>query len=389
MKASSKLSDRNKGYSRFASFWTLVGLCLLPPSASIAEEARAATLTAQQVIDGVISQYEEIVRLPGLRVEYHLEYKAAIPNSSETYAWPWADVVNLIRPGDIRKRFLRFRYPEKDNNDKPAIRIQESGSDGEVYGGQDWYDNIPGTKAGLLPAEHRGANDLHYYYFAFLGFPFSDPPEHNLAPRRVHPEGAYWLPEALRRNRSAYRLMPQQEKVDGEWCHLLERDGMDRMWVQTKPRIMLKQREFRWGMNQPVRSVATFAEFEPVSNLVSLPKRVFFDEFAAPWDNPAIKGRLVGRFDLKIGRLEVAEIPIDEFRIKIAAGTLVADQVQSDKGYYFVNRPGQDPFETALVGLRAGKYSGHVWYIIGGAAVLLTLPLAWYYWRWKKKPRTD
>ncbi len=76
------------------------------------EEGPPATHSAGQVIDGLAQYFDRLGRLPALEVEYRMDYDEFIHNSSESWAWKWAEFVNVIRPGDPGKVYVRNHHPK-------------------------------------------------------------------------------------------------------------------------------------------------------------------------------------------------------------------------------------------------------------------------------------
>lgn len=318
-------------------------------------DAAPSEKSADLLIEGLVQTYERLRLLPGLEVEYRIEHEALEKRSAELWAWPWAEVSNVIKPSAPGKAYLRFRHPETYRGKAVVNEVQRSSDNDLRVMHSRWQEGGPG-RAAIRSNARDTFDDIagFSYYFRYLAHPISATPDAGEAARRLFPPGSYWLPEALQKNRAAYRVAPQQEKVSEVWCHVLERPGLDKLWVQTEPMMAIRRRLFHWEAGKGVRQDAVFEDLTEVSAGLWLPRRIVFDYYTAPWDDPPLQGRIASRHRLKVSRLVVEDFPDSRFRAQIPVGAEVNDSVSSnnpDQPVVFINQPGVDPFERALAGL--------------------------------------
>lgn len=339
------IASYSKGGLALIYLLLLLGICGMSDSFARGQESSLpTTLSAKQVIEGLVAAYSALGRLPGLEVEYRIDRKSRQAGSAQVWRWEWCETLNLIKPSDPGKVYSRFRAPTK-LADRNELVTRISSSDLEVQCLYEVSENGLSWAGITSEAKEPGAMaSLAVQYFEFLGVPIARDPEIGVGKRRLYPQTSYWLPEALKENSQHYTLRPHLEKIDGVRCHVLERTNMDILWVQTSPDFILKRRRFYWTEGNLIRQEATFENQILIKPGLWLPRRIVFDYYGAPWDKPEFHGKIASRLVLEVSRLSSREVSDREFRVVIAPGTLVLTQ----DGHRFVHEPGTDPYKKAL-----------------------------------------
>jgi hypothetical protein len=351
------------------------------------EPAHDPKLAAGQVIDAIVQVYQEVRKLNGLAVEYRYDQEEFEPKSVQTWAWPWMEFRNAIKPSMPGKVFVSYTcsraLPGKDGKrvlSATETDTRELSCDNRFKGDLARGSNEPGQSRGLASITVVGDKVTPAFaafspYFDCLAYSVTQKPDEGQTRQRAYPTGAYWLPEALQENKNKYDLRGSMEKVGDVWCHVLERKGLDEIWVQTAPFTAILRRRYRWSQDGPLRQDVAFAKFEEVAPGVRLPLALTVDRYTAPWDEaPIIAGRLASRHQLAVKKIIADDFPDKEFRIEIPVGTTVYDF--SDRGYdqhpnVYVHEPGIDPFETA--GRALFMQLVRRWFIVALNATVLCL----------------
>src|SRR5207244_4377536 len=65
----------------------------------------APTFTTGQLIDAIVASHTRMRQLQGLEVDYRLDQEEFEPKSNVTWAWPWIEFRNRIKPSQPGKIF--------------------------------------------------------------------------------------------------------------------------------------------------------------------------------------------------------------------------------------------------------------------------------------------
>ncbi|MCX7700912.1 MAG: hypothetical protein N2039_08545, partial [Gemmataceae bacterium] len=220
-----------------------------------------------------------------------MDHHALEPASSENWAWKWGEYVNVIRPSDPTKAYVEFHYPSKSpfNPRKEVIASRIYSLDGEIMveveSSNEKQGEFPAAAAIMSPKKQLTTYlSLFSYYFQFLGHPVTNDPETGWPTRIRYLPNSYWLPDAVRKNRKEYVVLPQQMVINGTWCHVIERPEIDRLWVQMDPdKVMIHRREGYWPNSSLMRHRIEYRDFKLVSRGLWLPWTIEFTLFAPPW----------------------------------------------------------------------------------------------------------
>lgn len=349
--------------------------------------APRATRTAAQLSDGLCKQYQILQGLLGLEVEYRMETEDLEPRSQQGWRWKWAEVTNIIKPTEPGKTYVQFRRPvsyfdDKGKVEEVKVETQIDSSDGKHIAHVE--PALPGQKnppIAAITSVPRGLDSNTRYrsfYFRFISYPVASDPDAGQPAREQYPMEDYWLPGSLANKSKAYRVRPELERVDGVWCHVLERPGLDVMWIQTDPIFLLRRRQFHWKEGGKIRQLATFRNHKEVSKGIWLPLELVFDRYGAPWEEADMQDRAVFRIRLKASRLAAEPVPDSRFRAEIPKGAIV----HTEDNRRFINQPDGNPYELASKSLPPPR-TAPKWLLLVSLLVLITI-LALLCWRISK-----
>jgi hypothetical protein len=156
------------------------------------------------------------------------------------------------------------------------------------------------------------------YYRDMIGIPIESI---SLATRNMsgdQPELPFRLSEVL--SNEAYDRLAE-ETVDGMRCIVLERPGIDKLWLAIEFENMIVKREWRWAPNGPIKRVVRCGGPVQVSTGSYLPTRVEMDIYGHPESRP---GKIVGKLKCKATKIESPILRFEDFA-RLADGTTVLD----------------------------------------------------------------
>jgi hypothetical protein len=136
-------------------------------------------------------------------------------------------------------------------------------------------------------------------------------------------ESPFLLFEALADERC--RVLLLQEKVGEAWCHVVERPGVDRLWLD--PEIGFAPRRRQWYHGHPtIRNIEyTLSDYREAAPKVWIPwrlRRVIVNPVRGASGRPV---GIEGETEAIVVRAEVNQVPERRFRLDILPGTLIWD----------------------------------------------------------------
>lgn len=122
-----------------------------------------------------------------------------------------------------------------------------------------------------------------------------------------------------------YELLPRQEKVDGEWCHVVELPGLDKIWVDTKIGCAWRRRDRYYDRkSRYLLTRKNNSEFRNLGDNIWVPWRYFRESFTPP-ANKALKNALFHQLFFEVQSAEVNSADDADFRVSVPAGTTIAN----------------------------------------------------------------
>jgi hypothetical protein len=156
----------------------------------------------------------------------------------------------------------------------------------------------------------------------------------------------YWLPSALVNYSSEYRVRPQEEVVEDIPCLVIERPGVDTLWLDKARPTLIVRREVTWGKEKPLRERTTNRKFQEMEPGLWLPLEQEQQVFCAlelgkeTWNQVDYTKRNV------ISKLEVNKVDDSIFHLMIPPGCAISDKVTGKR--YITTNPEEDPWERAF-----------------------------------------
>jgi hypothetical protein len=270
--------------------------------------ARPATMTVDEIAAGMARLDE---RFNANAHPYQVEYeKSARYFGLFDNGKPRGVVSRVTHARKGQKIFVHF----KNNDDADTINKNE-----EVWFA--WDGKICGRKTGETIDYYSYLNPVLLNYFEYFRDIDVDTYKHIDAPysedspipsSQVFSEKQFDAqPRMLKENRSRYTLRPEQEQVDGAWCHVLEWPGFDVIWVDTNRSCITLRREYR--VRGLLRSLRLNKDLKRFSNGLWLPTLTEQTTYVLPGMPP--------------GRLKPGDVAYDQ-RIKLIGAKF--DNVNDD-----------------------------------------------------------
>ncbi|MBX9789458.1 MAG: hypothetical protein K2Y37_11130 [Pirellulales bacterium] len=146
-----------------------------------------------------------------------------------------------------------------------------------------------------------------------------------------------WLPAAIERNPYEVR---QTDAIDGAACQLLERPGIDSLWIAPGFGYMVLKREITFGAGQPLRERTTNRQFRQVVPGGWLPATQQQEHFDLK------SGRATHTFHVEIQNITVGSVSDESLVVVIPDGVQeIHDQFRNVMAR---NPRGDRPFTSAL-----------------------------------------
>lgn len=199
-------------------------------------------------------------------------------------------------------------------------------------------------------------------------------PSGNLAPYETTQP---FLPEMLDKFGKSYRVRGAPEDLEGTPCWVIERPGMDVIWVDDDG--LIRKRLLYWGEGLPRSIETTLSDYKAVAAGLKLPMKIFVQHFTNPhidtkdiWDQVS--------YDLKITLKshEFNAAKDQDFMVKAPQGGMVNDYIR--RVQYRVPGPNEKPFERAIE-MASLEQPSRSQVIILANGVLLGLLLVVILWR--------
>jgi hypothetical protein len=199
---------------------------------------------------------------------------------------------------------------------------------------------------------------------------------------RANYDNSWWYPHCLRpdNRKPDFVVLPNQEQIEGAWCHVVDCGGNQKLWVDPQLGFALRRKQ-RYKPGGARLADYSFSKFsEPVKGLW-LP--TVWARVTIPGDDDLNKSELEMLVEVKA--LSVNQVADRDFDLVLPPGTMV-----SGLGKGFVT--GGD--KTQLLDLAVGDLlqkeksrSLRAWLTINGLLAVGLAAAAAIYWRWRSKSR--
>jgi hypothetical protein len=125
-----------------------------------------------------------------------------------------------------------------------------------------------------------------------------------------------------------YQIVSDNVKLRESTCIVVEREGLDRVWLDTERSYAIVQREWNWEVSKPVRIRLENEEFEEATEGLWIPRRFRLIYFGTPETRPEVECLTVHAV---VEDYEFAP-PSLSFTPNVSSGELIFDHVTED--YY-------------------------------------------------------
>lgn len=338
-------------------------LCLALSGLAFRGTARATEVKPSQFSLSEIYQGATATRklLESLRVRYSYTTKAVggdLPLGSRVAIGTWRRTYAYKG----QQRFsaeARDATPTADAVDSPTY----------VFDGETGFVHSPGSLM-MFAGKAQNTEKADYYCEEVLDIPVTDE-------ARASYDNSWMFPHCIRtghaaRNFEDFVVLPEQEQVDGVWCHVVDCAGSQKLWVDPQIGFGLRRKE----MYKPGRQFLaeySYTEFiEPVAG-VWLPKRCM------RLTNPFGSGDMKLETAVSVVEVVVNEQVVDaDFDLEVPPGTIVLG-----KGIGFVVQGDKTTLlDMVANGLAVPKNNSGTWWKWVAANSLLAAVLLVIFWRW-------
>jgi hypothetical protein len=238
----------------------LAGLCLAVPGTPLAwgEEGPAAVLSAEQLKARILEEQGKVR-------SFYVVYQ------SEPGVYPYP-------PGAYFRRVVAAKAPDRmyyvNAHGFDGLDWQDYPARGHWYlTAQGWFNEHPVnrtfTAGAPLGRQDECPGDMGQDLFSFTtGLWLLD----QCAPPRW--EGRPIVLREVAASPKYSTVRPHQELVDGRWCHVLENEGVERLWIDTEHGCALLARETDYGTPPVLTQRLEASGHREVAPGVWLPSRI-------------------------------------------------------------------------------------------------------------------
>jgi hypothetical protein len=323
---------RLEGTGRRFAAWLAAAVAVA--AAAPAAAARGGTPTVDELTAAIRRNREVFFGQKSYKFRYDLSSEI---REGGTFAYKSFEVTNIRRGSDLH---TSVHYP------RGALRGEEERSEHTrelIYhkGAAIDHQGVLTMISPRIFTQHF--NHHHYTDYQHLDA-YKDLPETSgkVTPFEISQP---FLPETVEKSPKSYRVREAPEEVDGASCWVLERPGVDAIWVD--PEGLIRQRLLYWGKGQP-RSVLTRSlDYKQVLPGLKLPMKLVVDHYANPSIDPKeLWDKVTYELTIRLEDCEFNGVKDDDFVYKPPVGSIVNDYFR--RVQYRVPTEGEKPFEVAL-----------------------------------------
>lgn len=300
-----------------------------------ASAAHAGTPTVAELTAAIRRNREVFFGQKSYRFRYEVSSEI---RDGGTFAYKSFEVTNVRRGSDLHtsvhypKGSLRGQEEERPEYTRELIYYKSAAID---------HQGVLTMISPRLFTQHF--NHHHYTDYQHLDA-YKDLPETagQVTPFEISQP---FLPETIEKSPGSYRVREAPEDIDGAPCRVLERPGVDVIWVD--PEGLIRQRLLYWGKGQP-RSVLTRSlDYKPVLAGLKLPMKLVVDHYTNPSTDPKeVWDKVAYELTIRLKDYEFNNVKDQDFLFKPPVGSIVNDYFR--RVQYRVPAEDEKPFETAL-----------------------------------------
>ncbi|GHT18187.1 hypothetical protein FACS1894189_5700 [Planctomycetales bacterium] len=201
-----------------------------------------------------------------------------------------------------------------------------------------------------------------------------------------------FLPDFLEKNRSNYKISPQQEDVDGFPCWVVEYPGMDKFWIDTEHGYVVRKRVYHWEPGKPKKFAIHNSDFREVKPGIWLPYKQIVDKYASiKSEEPKIWDKIASRLYYQLEEVLINDVSDGIFDIKPPAGTRIVDNIRGI--IYTIHDETKDPFEDPIkqgIAVLKARDRMAMWRFIGVVVINICIILfIWLHLRAKARQNRE
>jgi hypothetical protein len=285
-----------KHRSIFVLFITsLISVC--DSSVSAREEPQPAKLSIDSIAQGVADYYRRIHELKGLHLVYEMAVENRFPGQSAAFGW-----MNVKGEHKIQgtKSYYRVTADPWINN---SSDLNDTFTWDDRIGMWDMDSRLFDIEPNMLPRHAMFAFLLQALYFEREIDVTNDGSPIDYKTQTDD----YALPVCLLMNKASYHVLPNLEVVGGVACHVVERPGYDKIWVDAEHGFCLMKREFRFRPSGSLREIVEYSNHRPIRSGLFFPRAIVKDLFGPP-GNAIDSGKVCCRFVFDVKTADEEEI---------------------------------------------------------------------------------
>jgi len=259
------------------------------------------------VAKGIRESHQRFLRVPGgLSLEYHLD----VAQDPKNKIFIWEQGLDGV---------ISIRWPEF----RCKIEGVMSGYDTVSRDGTATRESRPAVRDACYDFEKqvgvmRDSKDLGQVtnyrpsFSAIDSFPllyqfYSEMDQHYVPGRTLKTE--YFLPEAIEQHEYKFA---GSETIDGAPCDIIERPGLDRIWVAPSRGHVVLKREYNYGVGKPLKERVLNTRWKEVYSDVWIPMLQTRESFSAKSSLPPV------RFTLTVKMVRIGDLGDSDVRVVLS-----------------------------------------------------------------------
>ncbi|MDR1383403.1 MAG: hypothetical protein LBJ67_06105 [Planctomycetaceae bacterium] len=164
-----------------------------------------------------------------------------------------------------------------------------------------------------------------------------------------------FLPDYLEKNKDKYRVLSNQENIDGFPCWVIEYPEMDKCWIDIKHGFALRKRIYHYDIGKPRKRELNSFDFREVKPGLWLPFKQTVMGYASVYgEDASIWNKVVSKSYYETREIDFTSKD-DLFDPVPPVGTTVNDMIRETQ--YRVSNPNSDPFAGPIAqGIKVNRY---------------------------------